>query len=244
MKTKTPRGGATRNLILDVAERLFAQNGPAAVTVRSIAAAANINTQAVNYHFGTKDQLFEEMFGRRVGPVNVERLERLEACMAKGRSPQLEEVVAAFVRPMLRLRQDSLGHERALVVMQFQARAIASPAEFEFSYLKSHFEPVRSRFISAFSTILPQLSIEDVIWRYNFMCGAIVYSMAGPMRMLHLPESLAGARLKDADNEEASIHHLVRFASAGFRAASLYKLASESLPDDARTVTKIRRKVR
>ena len=133
MKAKTPRGGSTRNLILDVAEKLFAQNGPAAVTVRSIAAAASINTQAVNYHFGTKDQLFEEMFGRRVGPVNVERLERLDACMTKGRSPPLEEVVAAFVRPMLRLRQESLGHERALVVMQFQARAIASPAEFEFS---------------------------------------------------------------------------------------------------------------
>lgn len=243
MSAKTTRGIATRNLILDVAEKLFAQNGPAAVTVRTIAAAASINTQAVNYHFGTKDRLFEEMFGRRVGPVNRERLERLDACLAGGRTPTLEEVVDAFVRPILRLRQESLGHERAVVVMQFQARAIANPGEFEFSYLKAHFEPVRSRFISALGTMLPHLAIEDVIWRYNLMCGAILYSMAGPMRMLHLPESLAGAKLKDVDNEEAAIDNLVRFVCAGFRAASLYRSSAE-LQVEPDKVTRIRKRIR
>jgi AcrR family transcriptional regulator len=222
LKASTRRGVDTRNLILDVAEKLFAESGPAAVTVRAIATAANINTQAVNYHFGTKDRLFEEMFGRRVGPVNRERLERLDACMQRDSVPSLEQLVDAFVRPILRLRQESLGHERALVVMQFQARAVASPSEFEFSYLKLHFEPVRSRFMSAFSAMLPQLAIEDVIWRYNFMCGAIIYSMAGPMRMLRPPESMAGVKLRDVDNEEAAIENLVRFVSAGFRAGSLY----------------------
>jgi len=222
LTARTPRGLDTRTLILDVAERLFAENGPAAVTVRTIAAAASINTQAVNYHFGSKERLFEEMFGRRMGPVNRERLERLDACL-QGTPGNLEALVEAFVRPILRLRQGSLGHEQALVVMQFQARAVSHPGEAEFSYLKVHFEPLRSRFMSAFSAALPELAIEDVIWRYNFMCGAILYSMAGPMRMLHPPESMAGAALKDAQNEEAAIDHLVRFLAAGFRAPSLYR---------------------
>jgi AcrR family transcriptional regulator len=228
LSARTHRGDRTRELILDVAERLFAHNGPSAVTVRTIAAAAGINTQAVNYHFGSKDRLFEEMFERRIGPVNRERLERLAACTAGKTPPLLEDVIDAFVRPILRLRQESLGHERALVVMQFQARAIANPGEFEFGYLKAHFEPVRSRFISALCAMLPGLAVEDVVWRYNFMCGAILYSMAGPMRMLHLPESHAGVKLHDADNEAAAIDNLVQFLGAGFRAASLYRGAAQA----------------
>lgn len=244
MKASTPRGIDTRNLILDVAEKLFAENGPAAVTVRTIAVAANINTQAVNYHFGSKERLFEEMFGRRMGPVNRERLERLDACMQRGRVPSIEDLVDAFVRPILHLRQDSLGHERALVVMQFQARAVSHPGEAEFSYLKVHFEPLRSRFMSALSGILPHLSIEDVIWRYNFMCGAILYSMAGPSRMLHPPESMAGIALRDAGREEAAVDQLVRFLSAGFRAESLYGRADKDAMENAGAVTKIRKKGR
>jgi AcrR family transcriptional regulator len=242
LKASTPRGIDTRNLILDVAERLFAENGPAAVTVRTIALAANINTQAVNYHFGSKERLFEEMFGRRVWPVNRERLERLDDCMRRGRTPSIEELVDAFVRPILHLRMQSSGHERALVVMQFQARAVSNPGEAEFSYLKVHFEPLRSRFISALSAILPHLTIEDVIWRYNFMCGAILYSMAGPMRMLHPPESMAGLPLRDSDNEESTIAQLVRFLAAGFGAASLYKAAEVEASAQTGTVTKIRKK--
>ena len=54
------------------------------------------------------------------------------------------------------------------------------------------------------------------------MCGAILYSMAGPTRMLSPPESMAGVSLREVHNEEAAIDHLVRFLSAGFRAESLF----------------------
>jgi len=165
------------------------------------------------------------MFGRRMGPVNRERLERLDACLAGKRAPTIEDVVDAFVRPILQLRSDAEGREQALVVMQFQARAVSHPGEEEFSYLKVHFEPLRSRFMSALSSILPQLAIEDVIWRYNFMCGAILYSMAGPSRMLHPPENMAGIRLRDAGQEGVAIDQLVRFLAAGFRAPSRYATA-------------------
>lgn len=232
------RGRVTRELILDVAERLFAQHGPAGVTIRSIASEAGTNTQALNYHFGTKDRLFEEMFRRRVSPVNAERLERLDVCTAKGRLPSIEEVVDAFVRPILRLRQESLGHERALVVMQFQLRMVSNPGDKEFTYLRSYFEPLRSRFISALSRILPHLEIEDVIWRYNFMCGAILYSMAGPTRMLYPPDSIAGAKLRGFDHEGAAIDQLVRFLSEGFRARSLYGPEAAALKGGARKLDK------
>jgi AcrR family transcriptional regulator len=79
-RTKRPKespGERARTSILDAAEDLFAREGPSAVTLRSIAAAADVNVAAVNYYFGSKERLFEEMFLRRVVPLNEERLLRL-----------------------------------------------------------------------------------------------------------------------------------------------------------------------
>src|ERR1700712_2452280 len=98
-RVRGPAGAAgerARTRILDTAEDLFAKAGPAAVTLRSIAAAAETNVAAVNYYFGSKEKLFEEMFVRRVVPLNDERLSRLAACMTNAeRQPRLEDVVRA-----------------------------------------------------------------------------------------------------------------------------------------------------
>jgi AcrR family transcriptional regulator len=49
----------TRERILQVATGLFAKNGVEGTSIRMIAAEAEANQAAVNYHFGSKDQLFE-----------------------------------------------------------------------------------------------------------------------------------------------------------------------------------------
>jgi hypothetical protein len=48
---------STRAIILGAAERLYADRGFADVTLRDIVAAADVNLAAVNYHFGSKDEL-------------------------------------------------------------------------------------------------------------------------------------------------------------------------------------------
>src|SRR5690606_29148902 len=111
---------------------------------------------------------------------------------------------------------------RALVVMQFQARTISNPGDAEIAYLKSYFEPVRSRYIGVLRNLLPHLTIDDVLWRYNMCCCAIVYSMGGPLRMTYLPRDFEGVALRDVDNEASAIDHLVAFLSAGFRAPSIF----------------------
>lgn len=56
---------ATRELILDTAERLFAEHGIYAVSNRQIAEAAGQgNTAAVGYHFGSRTDLIEAMVSR------------------------------------------------------------------------------------------------------------------------------------------------------------------------------------
>src|SRR5882757_1330208 len=94
---------ATRTALLDVAERLFSQNGIEGTSVRDIIKEAGTNLGAINYHFGTKDRLALEVFARRLEPVNRERIARLDALetAAGRRKLKLEQILEALVRPAL-----------------------------------------------------------------------------------------------------------------------------------------------
>ena len=67
----------TKQRILDAAEHLFATDGYHATSLRSITHAAKVNLAAVNYHFGSEDELIRAVFARRSGPLNEERLRLL-----------------------------------------------------------------------------------------------------------------------------------------------------------------------
>src|SRR5215831_12858799 len=70
---------ATKDRILDTAEALFMEHGFEATGLRSITAAAGVNLAAVNYHFGSKEELFETVLTRRLDPMNQQRLDLLSA---------------------------------------------------------------------------------------------------------------------------------------------------------------------
>jgi len=55
-----------RDEILDVAEKLFAEQGFDAITVREISKAADINIAMVSYYFGSKEKLYEEVVNRKL----------------------------------------------------------------------------------------------------------------------------------------------------------------------------------
>jgi AcrR family transcriptional regulator len=88
---------ATRDRLLDAAERLFAEHGYQATTMRGLTAEAEANIAAVNYHFGCKQSLLEAVVHRALAPVVDERRRRLEAL---GPSPAVAEIVEAIVGPL------------------------------------------------------------------------------------------------------------------------------------------------
>jgi AcrR family transcriptional regulator len=200
--------------ILDAAEGLFAEQGFARVSIRDIAMAAKANVAAVNYHFGSKERLFEALFARRVMPVNTQRLELLAAAEKRGRNgkPALRDVVEAFIRPPMLLGDPSHG-EQGLAMMRFLSRMLAMPKEHVF--LEAYYGEVRSRFIAALTAILPGLPYETVLWRYNMMVGALIYALAGPQRMLRPPAAEPPQPPRHWDAEDA-IAEIVDFCTAGF----------------------------
>lgn len=94
----------TKDRILDAAEALFARQGVAATSLRSVTAEAGVNGAAIHYHFGSKTALVQALIERRVAPINDERLARLaELEAAAGAAPvAVEALLRAFLSPMVR----------------------------------------------------------------------------------------------------------------------------------------------
>src|SRR5713101_3961244 len=88
----------TKTKILDTAEKLFGENGFEATSLRDITAEAQVNLAAVNYHFQTKESLIAAAIQRRVEPINRRRLEMLDAA---GPDPTVEQIVEAFLGPII-----------------------------------------------------------------------------------------------------------------------------------------------
>ncbi|MEU4312430.1 TetR/AcrR family transcriptional regulator [Nocardia sp. NPDC024068] len=87
-----------QRLIL-AAERLFAERGIDAVSLRSVMAEAGANVASVHYHFGSKDALVEALISRRSEQLHTRRAELLDAVESAG-APDARALADAFVRPV------------------------------------------------------------------------------------------------------------------------------------------------
>jgi AcrR family transcriptional regulator len=94
---RTDKASATRELILDTAERMFAERGIHEVSNRQISEAAGQgNNTAVGYHFGTKTDLIRAILRRHSSAIEERRAELVAA--AQG-SRELRDWVECLVRP-------------------------------------------------------------------------------------------------------------------------------------------------
>jgi AcrR family transcriptional regulator len=93
-------GRATRDLLIRTAERLFAERGIGAVSLREIGQAAGQRNNAVTqYHFGSRQDLIDTIYVYRAATINRRRHELLAELEADGRGRQLEEILWVTLRP-------------------------------------------------------------------------------------------------------------------------------------------------
>ena len=202
----------TKTALLDTAERLFADRGIAATSLRTITSEAGANLAAVHYHFGSKAALVQEVFSRRLKALNEERLRLLQRLQASGASwpPPLEDLLRAFVGPVLRL---GLDLDRGDAVMRLLGRLYTEPGDIIQSIITEQFGEVAHRFVPAFASALPELDKEELFWRIHFAIGAMAQTCTDPYRL----ELISGGTI-DASDVEATVDKLVRFLAGGLRA--------------------------
>ena len=199
---------ATRDSLLDAAEALFAERGFTRASVRAITDAAGANVAGVNYHFGTKLDLIKAVLERRVGPLNLERLRRLQACAGAG-SPSLENIVAAFVEPaleMVRKERDRTRLARLTGNALSQAGTELRPIMLEL------FGPVIRSFVAVLADCLPEATPTQINWRLHFMIGATNFTVG----LGHLAEAYSDGA-SDPNDADAIRRELVGFLAHGFR---------------------------
>jgi AcrR family transcriptional regulator len=204
---------ATKERILDAAEALFMEHGFEATSLRAITTGANVNLAAVNYHFGSKEELFQTVLTRRLDPMNQQRLELLTQYEhASAPVPvSCERILAALFMPALSLARDrSQGGENFLRLL---GRAYADPAPFIRQFLSEQYAVMIARFKAAFARALPWLPKKELSWRLHFIMGALSYTLAAT-DALKLIAELTPRQLND---DEALLKRLAPFLLAGLQ---------------------------
>ncbi|MGE5097229.1 MAG: TetR/AcrR family transcriptional regulator [Betaproteobacteria bacterium] len=207
----------TKVRILDAAEQLFMEHGFEATSLRQLTTAAGVNLAAVNYHFGSKEELFQAVLTRRLDDLNQERIDLLDKVEreAGGKPATCEKILAAMLIPALRLaRDEKRGGKNFLRLL---GRAYADPAPFIRQFLSAQYAEMIGRYKEAFAKALPHLSRQELTWRLHFVMGALSYTLAGT-DALKLVAQMAPA---DKDNDELLLQRLAPFLAAGLKAPAM-----------------------
>ena len=160
--------------ILLAAEKLFAQRGYHAVSIRQIAEEAGVPLALVGYHYGPKHELFYAIFAH----WNTTIEERLKALRNVTHDPvdtqTLPRVIEAFIGPVLRLRASEEGGYYALLV----ARELFIGQKETDRVLRDYFDPLAHAFIDALQLCLPHARRGELAWGYQFALGALLHHIS------------------------------------------------------------------
>jgi AcrR family transcriptional regulator len=207
----------TKTRILDAAEAQFMEHGFEATSLRGLTSAAAVNLAAVNYHFGSKEELFQAVLTRRLDPMNQERIERLEKLEreAGGRALSVEKILFAMLIPALRLARDERRGGKNF--LRLLGRAYADPAPFIRHFLSAQYAGMIGRYKEAFLAALPHLTRQELSWRLHFVMGALSYTLAGTDAL----KLFAQVTAVDKYDDELLLQRLAPFLVAGLKAPPL-----------------------
>ena len=203
---------ATKMRLLDVSARLFAESGFDSVSLRLITENAEANLAAVNYHFGSKEELITAVVEKLVGPVNQRRLALLRK-INLDISGACESIVEAFIDPVIQAA--SRGDEEDQRYCKLMSRCIASRDERVTSLVLRQFPEVLAKFVDALRSVCPWISSDEAHMRIMFMAGAMAHSLFHHDKLVMISEGRCEIASLDGLRDE-----LVQFISAGMSAGT------------------------
>ncbi len=207
----------TRERILDAAERLFMAHGYEGTSMRQITGDAAVNLAAVNYHFGSKESLMQEVFRRRLDWLNQERMRVLnEMEAAAGDNPlKPSQIVDGFFGTLLRMADDE--ERGGMTFLRLLGRTLTEPSEFIRTFLADEYAGVMERYKAALFKALPDVPKAEIVWRFHFMLGATSYAIAGT-DALRVVTDWQIEEVDTVDRVDRMVPRLMAFLLGGLRA--------------------------
>jgi AcrR family transcriptional regulator len=203
----------SRERILDAAERLFAEQGVAATSLREIGLLAQANPGSIYFHWKTKAELVRDVFRRRLEPLDLERTRRLDAAerASAPNPPPLADVLEALVGPMLWIASGADRGGPGFV--RLLGRTYSEPDRDLVRMLRRDHGATLERFREALARALPDLPEEQLFARFHFALGALAYTL-GTESTAHLA---LGRRRRPVSSQDV-LRELMPFLVAGFAA--------------------------
>jgi AcrR family transcriptional regulator len=187
---------------MEAALDLLSERGEEGVSLRELTDAADANVAAVSYHFGSLQALLDEAI--------EDALERYleaqqEAVSALGPEPTLEEVAAAFARPMISALTKG-GRDRAAI--RIVARAAIDPPQ-GWDRFDATFDQIRADVVRVLKARLSGVKTRELIFRIRCAAGMLNWLALAPV----------GAELSDMSEKQAE-RLLVPIVAGAFRGTS------------------------
>jgi AcrR family transcriptional regulator len=185
-----PRRSAERTItkFLLAAEEIYGEHGYEGTTIRAIAKRARANLGTLQHYWGSKRELFRDLFETRFRPLQQEHLRQLrqiEERHSDGTRPPVMDVLQSLIETTFSFGNEatSLGAsdiEQGEARRRFQTlygRALMDPSPEVLAEISKIFEKPVKVFLSLMRRSCPQLSAAELDWRVNCIIGAQVFSL-------------------------------------------------------------------
>jgi AcrR family transcriptional regulator len=209
---ETQESRDTHERILSAAQKLFADKGFDATSVRDITTQAGCNVASVNYHFGGKDKLYLETFRSMLKVLRDRRLELMGELMEREPSPSLEEFVETFAVIMI---EPLVGDSRGRMFLNLVSREMIAPRLPDGVLFSEFFEPMMDRAAAALTRVGPSLDAVSARMCVMSLVGQLLHSL----KAHHLLADLGRPDVLPTRHSD-QIAHFVRFSVGGIRACA------------------------
>ena len=197
-RAPSKRALATKTLVFNAAEKVFANQGYDGATIRDIADEAGLPVGTIHHHGGGKRLLFHQVVARRAEPLSEARMSALNGCD----HPKLEDVIGAFFRPFVTIAEQDQGwrnYARLVAIVSADPRWRGIAAEC--------FDPTANVFLDALQDALPGATRQQI-------AACFVYSVSALLALITSEE-----RIKDLGNGGCilcdEVENLIRFCACG-----------------------------
>ena len=210
-KANSNTNKGVRDRLLDAAEELFCEHGFEGASIRDIAAAADCNIASVNYYFGGKEKLYEEVWRRHLILMRDVRIASIDEVMSKSDGkPQLEVLLRSFAEAFIGPLVDE---SKARRLSKLWAREMIDQHLPVNMFAQEMVIPTLTAMKTALVKACPGMDESNV----PFVVFSIVGQLVHVVHTKAMFEQCDEAALPRFDLAKA-IDHIVEFSAAGIRA--------------------------
>lgn len=205
----------TKERIMLAAESLFAERGFESVSLRDITTEALANVAAVNYYFGTKDALIDELIIQGNTPIMNARMKLLDEAEKKyqvGVVP-VEVILDAVMRPMLIQLEES--GDRREICCKFMGRCMTERGINMPQPVMRGAQRLIKRMIGLLIHTLPDAEPEVLIWKIHFTFGVLGHTLMHGELLKSVTKGASGE-----PDFEITLQRMIDFCKGGINADS------------------------